>query len=86
MNPNAEVARLDAELHEVGLSNCSTEPIRTPGSIQPHGVFLVARQSDLPVVYVSANAERLSRIAAENMLGRSLLDCLGAEICAEIVH
>jgi diguanylate cyclase (GGDEF)-like protein len=86
MNSNAEAVRVDPESHEVDLSNCTTEPIRTPGSIQPHGVLVVARQSDLRVVYVSANAERFSRIPAEVMLGRSLLDCLSAEICAEIVH
>jgi diguanylate cyclase (GGDEF)-like protein len=86
MNPNAEVVQVNPELHEVDLSTCSTESIRTPGSIQPHGVLLVARQSDLRVVYVSANAERFSRIPAEVMLGRSLLDCLSAEICAEIIH
>ncbi len=39
------------------LSECSREPIHTPGSIQPHGVLLVVDPVDLCVVQASANAE-----------------------------
>lgn len=54
--------------------------------IQPHGVLLVARQSDLCFTYVSANAERVTRIPPQEMLGKSILDCLSAEICSKIIH
>lgn len=54
--------------------------------IQPHGVLLIARQSDLRFLYVSANADRVTRIPAQQMLGRSILDCMSAEICSAIVH
>lgn len=54
--------------------------------IQPHGVLLVARQSDLRLIYVSANAERVTRMSARDMLGKSLLDCLSAEISSKIIH
>ncbi|MFS2018972.1 hypothetical protein ACEN88_20625, partial [Massilia sp. CT11-108] len=36
------------------LSTCDKEPIRTPGSIQPHG-FLLTLAPDLAVLQASAN-------------------------------
>ena len=38
-------------------SNCDKEPIHIPGSIQPHGVLIVARREDMRVIYASANTE-----------------------------
>lgn len=42
------------------LSNCEREPIQFAGSIQPFGVFLLAREPELTIVQASLNAaERL---------------------------
>jgi light-regulated signal transduction histidine kinase (bacteriophytochrome) len=35
---------------EVDLSNCDLEPIRVPGSIQPHGRMLVLQPESLALV------------------------------------
>lgn len=38
------------------ILQCSDEPIRIPGLIQPHGVLLALREHDLSIVQVSASA------------------------------
>ena len=59
------------------LSNCDREPIHIPGLIQPFG-FLLALSSDWLVSRASANtADYLGR-PPEALLGRPLLDILGA--------
>lgn len=42
---------------EIDLSLCDREPIHIPGSIQPHGVMLVADCAALTVTHVAGNAE-----------------------------
>ncbi len=54
------------------LSACEREPIHTPGSVQPHGVLLVARLPDLLVVQASANAEVAFATPVDALLGRPL--------------
>lgn len=80
-----DIAAADHSLSAYDLLNSAREPLHAPGSIQPYGVLLVARLSDLRVVYASANADRVSRIPAEKMLGMSLLDCFSAQVSAEII-
>jgi diguanylate cyclase (GGDEF)-like protein len=58
------------------LSQCDKEPIHTPGSIQPHGVLIVARRADMRVVFASANAGLATGIGVESILGRPLSDGL----------
>ena len=41
---------------QADLSNCEREQIQFAGSIQPHGVLLVLRESDQTIVQASANA------------------------------
>jgi len=53
----------------IDLTNCDTEPIHIPGSIQPHGVLLVIKESDMIVVQVSANTSEHFGIEPEVMLG-----------------
>src|SRR5215210_9373883 len=38
------------------LAECEREPIHIPGVIQPHGVLLNLRESDLAITQVSTNA------------------------------
>ena len=58
----------------VDLTNCDTEPIHIPGSIQPHGVLLGVDEADWRVAVVSSNAEEL--------LGRPVAAVLGAPLAA----
>lgn len=67
---------------EADLSNCEREPIHLPGSIQPHGALLVAREPDLVIIQASRNAaEFLGDFGP--MLGRSLED-LGGDLARRV--
>ncbi|MDM0113802.1 GAF domain-containing protein [Variovorax sp. J22R133] len=50
------------------LTNCERELIHLAGSVQPHGVLLVLRESDLCIVQASASVERLLGFTAESLL------------------
>jgi light-regulated signal transduction histidine kinase (bacteriophytochrome) len=58
------------------LSGCAREPIRTPGSIQPHG-FLLTLLAAGEVLQASANLAHWTGLAAEAALGRPLADVIG---------
>jgi len=58
------------------LSTCDKEPIRTPGSIQPHG-FLLTLGADLAVLQASANLGDWTGVAAIDAIGRPLAFVLG---------
>ena len=60
---------------------CAAEAIHMPGSIQPHGMLLVADPArGMALVAASANAEALR--AGADVLGGTLADVLGAEFAA----
>lgn len=61
----------------VNLTNCDTEPIHIPGSIQPHGVLLGVDETDGRVAVVSRNAEELLGRPVAAMLGAPLAAVLG---------
>jgi light-regulated signal transduction histidine kinase (bacteriophytochrome) len=63
--------------NDTDLTTCESEPIRTPGSIQPHG-FLLALSPRLEVLQVSDNLAQFTGIAPESALGRPLTDVIGA--------
>ena len=46
------------------LSECDREPIHIPGSIQPHGVMLVADSATLIVRYIAGDAAKMLGIDA----------------------
>jgi light-regulated signal transduction histidine kinase (bacteriophytochrome) len=58
------------------LATCESEPIRTPGSIQPHG-FLLALSPQLEVLQVSDNLAGFTGIAPEKALGLPLAGVIG---------
>ncbi|MBF0688292.1 MAG: SpoIIE family protein phosphatase [Cellulomonas sp.] len=60
------------------LDTCADEPIRVPGSVQPHGVLLALSEPDLVVRHVSANLTDLTGIAVPDALGAPLADVVGA--------
>lgn len=64
---------------EITLSNCDLEPIHRPSFIQPHGVLLAARRSDLRIVYTSGNAEAFLGLTPGLILEKTLSEVLGTE-------
>ena len=62
------------------LSQCETEPIHIPGSIQPHGVLLALHGSALRITQATLSCERLLGIAAADLLERELATVLGATL------
>ncbi len=63
---------------------CALEPIRTPGSVQPHGVLMVVNAASLQIRHVSDNSAALLGLAPEWMLGRTLLEVLDATALAQL--
>ena len=63
---------------QLDLTGCDKEPIRTPGSIQPHG-FMLTLAPTLDVLQASANLARWSGIEAQAAVGRPLAGAIGAE-------
>lgn len=71
MAPTREAWRLEA---------CSSEPIRTPGSIQPHGVFLAVDRASQELVIVSENTHPMLGVHPAQILGRVLSDFIDEEV------
>jgi light-regulated signal transduction histidine kinase (bacteriophytochrome) len=59
------------------IATCDSEPIRTPGSIQPHG-FLLALSEQLQVLQASENLAQFTGVAAQQALGLRLAEIIGA--------
>lgn len=55
---------------------CAQEPIRIPGSIQPHGLLLRLRGARLELTHASANAGAVLTLPVEQALGRPLPEVL----------
>jgi light-regulated signal transduction histidine kinase (bacteriophytochrome) len=67
-----------SENKDVDLTECDREPIHVPGRVQPHGVLLVLRESDLNVLHASENAGALLGIPASQMIGWPVDRVIGA--------
>ena len=63
--------------HGVQITNCDSEPVRTPGCIQSHGVLVAFRLVDLEIQQVSENVGRLLGIEADDLLGKPLTALVG---------
>ncbi|MGN8247503.1 ATP-binding protein [Pseudomonas sp. SMV7] len=61
------------------LERCAQEPIRLPGSIQPHGFLLVLDEADLRVLQASENVEQWLGIPAREILGCSFAELVSAD-------
>lgn len=55
----------------VNLSNCESEPIHIPGSIQPHG-FLIGIGNENKIIYCSENCIDYTGLSHEQLLGKRL--------------
>ncbi|HEU4852146.1 MAG TPA: ATP-binding protein [Telluria sp.] len=62
------------------LTTCDQEPIRFPGSIQPHGFLLALHEGK--VVQASDNLASFAGLAPEAALGRTLAEVLGEAAAA----
>jgi len=58
------------------IAGCDKEPIRTPGSIQPHG-FMLTLSPALGVLQASANLAHWSGVDVQAVLGRPLAEAIG---------
>lgn len=67
---------------ELLLDTCAREPIRIPGSIQPHGALLVC-SDELIVLQASSNAASVLG-TANAAAGRSVQEACGSAISAEL--
>jgi light-regulated signal transduction histidine kinase (bacteriophytochrome) len=57
---------------EADLTTCDREPIHIPGSIQPHGVLIVADRHGLAIEQVAGDTRFLLGLDPERMLGLTL--------------
>ncbi|WP_216851352.1 GAF domain-containing protein [Acidisphaera sp. L21] len=64
------------------VTDCDREPIHAPGSIQPHGMMLVADRSDLRVRHVAGDVER--HLGGADWLGKPLSAILGETLMSEV--
>ena len=63
----------------VDPTECEREPIHVPGAIQPHGVLLNLRESDLAIAQVSVNALDVLGLDAQNLLQQPLMQFVDDE-------
>jgi chemotaxis family two-component system sensor kinase Cph1 len=63
----------------VNLTNCESEPIHIPGSIQPNGFLLGLDAGTYTITYCSQNTTDFIRLSPEVMLGKSLADIFDQE-------
>ncbi|KQQ96682.1 ATP-binding protein [Massilia sp. Leaf139] len=73
-----------APIATLDLSGCDREPIRTPGSIQPHG-FLLTLSHEGVVLQASANLVRWLGIEAEAVCGQPLAEVIGQAAAARVL-
>lgn len=59
------------------IAQCGEEPIRIPGSIQPHGFLLALREPQLTIIQASGNVLQWLGVEAQALLGRPLPELIG---------
>ena len=62
----------------VNLTNCESEPIHVPGSIQPHGFLLGLKSENHIIDFCSANSESFLSLSPEKLLGKKLSEIFSA--------
>lgn len=72
MPPTRPSERLRLEL-------CASEPIRTPGAIQPHGALIGFNRETRRVVVVSENARDFLGIDPDSVLDKTAAELMGAD-------
>ncbi|PSC03383.1 ATPase [Alsobacter soli] len=74
-------------LNDPMLDSCAREPIRTPGSIQPHGALFALTPGEWRLAQASANADRVLNCSVESALGQPISAVLadGADDIAAVL-
>ncbi|QRR02127.1 ATP-binding protein [Dyadobacter sandarakinus] len=67
----------------VNLTNCESEPIHIPGSIQPHGFLLGVTQPDYLIEYCSQNTADYTALPPEQVLGKRLSEIFTDELAGQ---
>jgi chemotaxis family two-component system sensor kinase Cph1 len=67
----------------IDLTDCDKEPIRTPGSIQPHG-FLLSLSKQLLVLQATQNLSRLAKVDAQQAIGQPLAQVIGTASARQV--
>jgi chemotaxis family two-component system sensor kinase Cph1 len=65
----------------IDVTACDEEPIHIPGSIQPHGVMLVADADSLTVTHGAGDVEQVFK--RDRWIGRPLADFLGEDVARQ---
>ncbi|MDB5102618.1 MAG: cph1 [Fibrobacteres bacterium] len=68
----------------VDIDNCHREPIHIPGRIQPHGVLVTFRESDLTILQASENLAAYLGFEASRAVGDSLASILPADYIEDL--
>lgn len=63
----------------VNLTNCESEPIHIPGSIQPHGFLLGIKKGYSRIEFCSANSADYIGIGPDKVLGKDISDIFPEE-------
>jgi two-component system, chemotaxis family, sensor kinase Cph1 len=58
--------------HVVTITNCESEPIHIPGSIQPYGFLLAVKMEDYSIAFASKNCETYFQLPLIEILGKNL--------------
>lgn len=66
------------------ITNCDSEPVQTPGCIQPHGVLLALRLTDLTILQVSENCADWLGARPADLLGQPVSAVLGENQAIEL--
>lgn len=77
--------KLNDQQLQGALAACESEPIRIPGLVQPHGMLIVLRQSDLTILQISESVLDLIGIHPTDLLHQplsSLMDRTPVETAA----
>jgi len=86
LEPTARVSHSGVAIDEVtgiDLTICDREPIHLPGSVQPHGMLLIAGCASLKIVGAAGDLEK--RLTAD-WLGNTLGSVLGQDIAHHIAQ
>jgi light-regulated signal transduction histidine kinase (bacteriophytochrome) len=75
----------DPAFGQADLTNCEREPIHLAGSVQPHGLLLVLRETDLVVVQASRNAATMLGVPADGLTGQ-VLARVGGDAVERVRH
>ncbi len=89
-HPQALDHASQTEINAAAILSCEQEPIRIPGSIQPHGFFLGIEHGDnlpqQPVIQVSNNLPLHTGISVDQALHHPLADVIGQENAQQLLN